>query len=132
MVIDEGNDTGDDEAVATFIKRKPKKQGKRKPLENSKSMAPGGNEVAADNDDAALRNLRHMQLSKIQSVGKQGGPEDDLFVDNNHPQGRLRIRNDLIAFANSFLQRWDEFAGVAQVSEKYGFRFEARQTEYNN
>ena len=54
------------------------------------------------------------------------------FVDNIHPQSRINIRNDLIAFANSFLSRWDEFADVAQVSEKYGFRFEARQTEYNN
>ena len=61
-----------------------------------------------------------------------GGPEEDLFVDNNHPQQRLNIRNELISFAQSFITRWDEFTDVTYVNEKYGYRFEARQTEHNN
>lgn len=38
----------------------------------------------------------------------------------------------MIAFANGFINRWDEFADQETVSTKYNFKFVARQVEYEN
>lgn len=47
-----------------------------------------------------------------------------------HPPHRKKVREDLIAFANGFINRWDEFADQETVSTKYNFKFVARQVEY--
>ena len=55
---------------------------------------------------------------------------DEILDDNKHPESRKEIRNEIISLAKEYLAQWDELEDVAYVSEKYGFRFEARQTQY--
>lgn len=43
-----------------------------------------------------------------------------------HPPERLKIRNKLVAFAQGFIDRWDEMADRETRSSKYGFDFVAR------
>lgn len=45
--------------------------------------------------------------------------------------GRDQIRNELIAFAQSYIDNWDQYGDKEFQSSEYGFDFVSRQTEYN-
>ena len=51
-------------------------------------------------------------------------------TDDLYPQ-MTQIRNDLSAFAQSYIDNWDSYVKDEIKSNKYGFPFVARKTEYS-
>lgn len=48
-----------------------------------------------------------------------------------YPPERLKIKQELVNFARSFLARWDEMAGRETKSNSLGFDFVGRQTDHD-
>ena len=69
---------------------------------------------------------RGRKAKKAASEKKQVDDEER----HSHPSNRIQIRNSLVSLAQSFINRWDEFANRETRSNKYGFNFVARQTEF--